>query len=146
MRLAPNLQISKLTNYPMNLETKKTIVPKSAKDLFALLEKVETFERLMPENISKFQVLTDTSFVFALKGMPEIFLEKKGSTPNSQLVLGEANGKIPFQLTTNITEVSNNESEVQLLFKGDFNPLMAMMVKTPISKFIEVLVTKMKDL
>ena len=129
----------------MNLETKKTIVPKSAKDLFALLEKVETFERLMPENISKFQVLTDTSFVFALKGMPEIFLEKKGSTPNSQLVLGEANGKIPFQLTTNITEVSNNESEVQLLFKGDFNPLMAMMVKTPISKFIEVLVTKMKD-
>ena len=146
MRLAPNRQISKLTNYPMNLETKKTIVPKSAKDLFALLEKVETFERLMPENISKFQVLTDTSFVFALKGMPEIFLEKKGSTPNSQLVLGEANGKIPFQLTTNITEVSNNESEVQLLFKGDFNPLMAMMVKTPISKFIEVLVTKMKDL
>lgn len=130
----------------MNLETKKTIVPKSAKDLFALLEKVETFERLMPENISKFQVLTDTSFVFALKGMPEIFLEKKGSTPNSQLVLGEANGKIPFQLTTNITEVSNNESEVQLLFKGDFTPLMAMMVKTPISKFIEVLVTKMKDL
>ena len=146
MRLAPNRQISKLTNYPMNLETKKTIVPKSAKDLFALLEKVETFERLMPENISKFQVLTDTSFVFALKGMPEIFLEKKGSTPNSQLVLGEANGKIPFKLTTNITEVSNNESEVQLLFKGDFNPLMAMMVKTPISKFIEVLVTKMKDL
>ena len=146
MRLAPNRQISKLTNYPMNLETKKTIVPKSAKDLFALLEKVETFERLMPENISKFQVLNDTSFVFALKGMPEIFLEKKGSTPNSQLVLGEANGKIPFQLTTNITEVSNNESEVQLLFKGDFNPLMAMMVKTPISKFIEVLVTKMKDL
>ena len=130
----------------MNLETKKTIVPKSAKDLFALLEKVETFERLMPENISKFQVLTDTSFVFALKGMPGIFLEKKGSTPNSQLVLGEANGKIPFQLTTNITEVSNNESEVQLLFNGDFNPLMAMMVKTPISKFIEVLVTKMKDL
>ena len=130
----------------MNLETKKTIVPKSAKDLFALLEKVETFERLRPENISKFQVLTDTSFVFALKGMPEIFLEKKGSTPNSQLVLGEANGKIPFQLTSIITEVSNNESEVQLLFKGDFNPLMAMMVKTPISKFIEVLVTKMKDL
>ena len=97
----------------MNLETQKTIVPKSAKDLFALLEKVETFERLMPENISKFEKLSDTSFVFALKGMPEIYLEKKSSTPHSQLVLGEANGKIP---------------------------------KTPISKFIEVLVTKIKDL
>ena len=118
----------------MNLETPKTIVPKSAKDLFALLEKVETFERLMPDNISKFQKLSDTSF------------EKKSATPHSQLVLGEANGKIPFQLTANIAEVSDKESEVQLLFKGDFNPVMAMMVKTPISKFIEVLVTKMKDL
>ena len=130
----------------MNLETQKTIVPKSAKDLFTLLEKVETFEHLMPDNISKFEKLSETSFVFALKGMPEIYLEKKSSTPYSQLVLGEANGKIPFQLTTNITEISNKESEVQLLFKGDFNPIMAMMVKTPISKFIEVLVTKMKDL
>lgn len=130
----------------MNLETQKTIISKSAKDLFTLLEKVETFERLMPENISKFEKLSDTSFVFALKGMPEIYLEKKSSTPHSQLVLGEANGKIPFQLTTNITEISDNESEVQLLFKGDFNPIMAMMVKTPICKFIEVLVTKMKDL
>ena len=100
----------------------------------------------MPENISKFEKLSDTSFVFALKGMPEIYLEKKSSTPHSQLVLGEANGKIPFQLTTNIAEISDKESEVQLLFKGDFNPIMAMMVKTPISKFIEVLVTKMKDL
>ena len=100
----------------------------------------------MPDNISKFQKLSDTSFVFALKGMPEISLEKKSTTPDSQLVLGEANGKIPFQLTTNIAEISDKESEVQLLFNGDFNPVMAMMVKTPISKFIEVLVTKMKDL
>ena len=130
----------------MNLETQKTIIPKSAKDLFTLLEKVKTFERLMPENISKFEKLSDTSFVFALKGMPEIYLEKKSSTPHSQLVFWEANGKIPFQLTTNIAEISDKESEVQLLFKGDFNPIMAMMVKTPISKFIEVLVTKMKDL
>ena len=70
----------------MNLESPKTIVPKSAKDLFALLEKVENFEHLMPDNISKFQKLSDTSFVFALKGMPEISLEKKSTTPNSQLV------------------------------------------------------------
>ncbi|GJH41347.1 hypothetical protein RCZ04_18970 [Capnocytophaga sp. HP1101] len=130
----------------MNLESKKTIVAKSAKELFALLENVANFERLMPENISKFQMLSNDSFVFALKGMPEISLEKKSSTPDRQLVLGEANGKIPFQLTTNIAEVSDNESEVQLLFEGNFNPVMAMMVKTPISKFMETLVTKMQAL
>ena len=130
----------------MNLESKKTTISKSAKDLFALLENVANFERLMPDNISKFALLSNNSFVFALKGMPEISLEKKSSTPNSPLVLGEANGKIPFQLTANITEIAANESEVQLLFEGNFNPVMAMMVKTPISKFMETLVTKMQTL
>jgi hypothetical protein len=31
----------------------------------------------MPENISKFEVLGDDKFLFALKGMPEIILKKK---------------------------------------------------------------------
>lgn len=108
-------QIGKLSN---EFRNSKNNCPQKCKRPLALLEKVETFERLMPDNISKFQKLSDTSFVFALKGMPEISLEKKSTTPNSQLVLGEANGKIPFQLTTNIAEISDKESEVQLLFKG----------------------------
>ena len=130
----------------MRLETSKPSVQKNAKELFGLLENVATFEQLMPDNISKFKLLTNDSFMFSLKGMPEIYLEKKSSAPYSQLVLGEANGKITFQLTTNITEISNNESEVQLFFEGNFNPVMAMMVKTPISKFMETLVTKMETL
>ncbi|AVM49460.1 orotate phosphoribosyltransferase [Capnocytophaga sp. oral taxon 878] len=130
----------------MKLETSKTLVQKSAKNLFESLDNVANFKQLMPDNINKFELLTNNSFVFALKGMPEIYLEKKSTTPYSQLVLGEANGKIPFQLTTNITEISDNESEVQLVFEGNFNPVMAMMVKTPISKFMETLVTKMQTL
>jgi len=31
----------------------------------------------MPENISKFEVLSEERFLFALKGMPEIVLSKK---------------------------------------------------------------------
>ena len=130
----------------MKLETSKTLVQKSAKNIFESLDNVANFKQLMPDNINKFELLTNNSFVFALKGMPEIYLEKKSTTPYSQLVLGEANGKIPFQLTTNITEISDNESEVQLVFEGNFNPVMAMMVKTPISKFMETLVTKMQTL
>ena len=130
----------------MKLETSKTLVQKSVKNLFESLDNVANFKQLMPDNINKFELLTNNSFVFALKGMPEIYLEKKSTTPYSQLVLGEANGKIPFQLTTNITEISDNESEVQLVFEGNFNPVMAMMVKTPISKFMETLVTKMQTL
>ena len=58
----------------MNLESKKTIVEKSAKDLFALLENVANFERLMPDNIINFQILSEQSLVFDLKGITEISL------------------------------------------------------------------------
>jgi hypothetical protein len=97
----------------------------------------------MPENISKFEVLGEDTFVFALKGMPEIELKKKEAVPPNKIVLGAAGGKLDFSLTGKISEINESTSEVQLIFEGDFNPMMAMMIKGPISKFIETLVNKM---
>ena len=127
----------------MKLESKKTIVNKSAQDTFNFLNKIENFEALMPENISKFEVLDSDKFLFALKGMPEIVLKRKDVIEPSQIVLGAAGGKLDFSLTANITELEANKSEVQLLFAGDFNAMMAMMIKGPISKFIDTLAENM---
>jgi carbon monoxide dehydrogenase subunit G len=127
----------------MNLESPKVSLNKSAQQTFDFLSKVENFEQLMPENISKFEVLGEDTFVFALKGMPEIELKKKEVLAPNKIVLGAAGGKLDFSLIGNITEINSNSSEVQLTFEGDFNPMMAMMIKGPISKFIETLVTKM---
>ena len=127
----------------MNLESPKVTLNKSAQEAFDFLTNVKNFEQLMPENISKFEVLGDDTFVFALKGMPEIELKKKEVNPPNKIVLGAAGGKLDFSLTGNISELTNDSSEVQLVFEGDFNPMMAMMIKGPISKFIETLATNM---
>ena len=60
----------------MNLESTKVNVTKSSKEVFEFLIHLENFEQLMPENTQKFEVDGD-SFLFALKGMPEIVLKKK---------------------------------------------------------------------
>ena len=125
----------------MNLESPKISVEKSPQDIFDFLSDVKTFEALMPENISKFEVLGEDTFIFALKGMPEIILKKKEVIPPNKIVLGAAGGKLDFSLTGNIISENDTSSEVQLIFDGDFNPMMAMMIKGPISKFIETLVT-----
>jgi hypothetical protein len=129
----------------MNLESPKVNVAKSAEYLFNALNDVKNFEKLMPENIAKFEVIDENCFEFGLKGMPEIKLLKKGGTPNSQIVLGAASSKLPFTLTANLTEV-NDSTDVQLTFEGEFNPMMAMMIKGPISKFIETLAENMGKL
>ena len=122
----------------MNLESPKVNVAKSAEYVFNALNDMKNFEKLMPENIAKFEVIDENCFEFGLKGMPEIKLVKKGQTPNSQIVLGAASSKLPFTLNANLTEV-NDTTDVQLTFEGEFNPMMEMMIKGPISKFIETL-------
>ncbi|GAB1855880.1 hypothetical protein MHTCC0001_07150 [Flavobacteriaceae bacterium MHTCC 0001] len=123
----------------MNLESPKVTVPKTAQDTFNYISDIKNFEALMPENISKFEVLGDDKFLFALKGMPEIILKKKEETPPHKIVFGAAGGKIDFSLTVHILEANEGSSDVKLSFSGNFNPMMSMMVKGPISKFIETL-------
>ena len=125
----------------MNLESPKISVSKSPEDVFNFLADVKNFESLMPENISKFEVLGEDKFLFALKGMPEIVLKKKEVIPPNKIVLGAAGGKLDFALIVNIAQIDPTSSEVKLDFKGDFNPMMAMMIKSPIRKFIETLAT-----
>lgn len=127
----------------MNLESPKVTVDKNPQEVFDFLSDIKNFEQLMPENISKFEVLSDDKFLFALKGMPEIILKKKEAQAPHKIVLGAAGGKLDFSLTGDIQESGTNQSDVRLTFEGDFNPMMAMMIKGPISKFIETLASNL---
>jgi hypothetical protein len=130
----------------MNLQSPKVTVPKSAQELFNLLCDVKNFEKLMPDTIAKFEVVGDDAFIFGLKGMPEIKLKMKEKVASNKIVLASASEKLPFTLITNIDAVSDNSSDVKLDFEGEFNPMMAMMIKGPIGKFIETLATNMVKL
>lgn len=141
-----DLRNLKQKNKTMNLESPKTNVEKSAEYIFNALSDIKNFEKLMPENMAKFEVIDENCFEFGLKGMPEIKLVKKASTPNSEIVLGAASSKLPFTLTAKIDDTSENTTEIQLFFEGEFNAMMAMMVKGPITKFIETLANNMNKL
>ena len=122
----------------MNLESPKVTVEKSSQDLFDLLSDVKNFETLMPDNIAKFEVIGEDAFIFKLK-------MKEKVAPN-KIVLGAASDKLPFTLVANIDTISEQSSAVKLNFDGEFNAMMAMMIKGPISKFIETLATNMTKL
>ena len=130
----------------MNLTSKKVSVQKSAADPCVFLSDVKNFEKLMPENISKFEVIKENAFIFALKGMPEIALEVKEVNAPNQVKLGAISDKLPFNLVGNIEEETENSAQAELQFEGDFNPMMAMMIKAPITKFLETLISNLEKL
>ncbi|GMN11922.1 hypothetical protein MTsPCn9_32240 [Croceitalea sp. MTPC9] len=127
----------------MHIETNKKIVHKSDNEVFDFLIDVKNFEVLMPENIDKFEVLDENTFKFALSGMPEIVLRLKEQHPNEKVILGAASDKLPFTLTADINSIAENETEVSLSFEGEFNAMMAMMIKSPITKFMDTLSSNM---
>ena len=130
----------------MNLESPKVSLDQSAEYVFNSLTDVKNFEKLMPENIAKFEVIDDNTFIFGLKGMPEIKLRLKEKVAPNKIIFGAASDKLPFTLTANIDSITESKSDVQLLFEGEFNAMMAMMIKGPIGKFIETLSGNMDKL
>ena len=122
----------------MNIDGNTIVLEKSQETLFHFFSDLNNFGKIMPENINKFEVDGD-SFLFGLPGMPEIRLVLSEKTAFSNVTLGAASSKLPFTLAANIKKVEENKSEVTLSFVGDFNPMMTMMIKKPLTKFVETL-------
>ena len=130
----------------MHLESPTSRIQKSPKEVYEFLTDLRNFEHLMPDSIQTFEVLDEDTFRFALKGMPEIVLKRKSQTPHEKVVLGAASDKLPFSLTADLREVTPEETEVNLSFEGEFNAMMAMMIKGPITNFLGTLSEKLNGI
>jgi len=130
----------------MHIETPQKTIAKSNIEVFNFLIDIKNFERLMPDNTSKFEVLSEDKFLFALKGMPEIILKLKEQHPHKKIIFGAASDKLPFTLTADINSISDNETNVSLNFEGEFNAMMAMMIKSPITNFMNTLTDNLQKI
>ncbi|MDP9960512.1 SRPBCC family protein [Chryseobacterium lathyri] len=126
----------------MNLEGRKIIVNKSSKDLSEILKSPENYKDFMPDGLQKFET-RDNGFKFGLQGMPEIAL-KIDEVNEQKAVLKSASSSLDFTLTAALNSINENQTEVQMLFEGKFNPFIKMMVEKPLQNFINTLTDKIE--
>ena len=129
----------------MEINSSTATVDQSTEMLFSKLSQVDTYQKLMPEGAA-FTAISDNQFRFKLGGMPEIDLTISEKQLNKSIVLKSSVDKISFSLRGQLTEVSGDQTDIQLHFKGDFNPMVARMLKKPLTKFMESLVSNMHKL
>ena len=118
----------------------------STKNLFDKLSVIENFETLMPESVSKFELIDSESFLFSIKGMPTFKLKVEEKLMSNKIILKSTESKITFYLVGHIKELDHKNSTFQIEFKGELNPMMEMMVKTPLQSFIDDLSKNVKNL
>ena len=122
----------------MKLESSIAMLAKPIEDVFEQLTRASTYELLMPEEAS-FRIKDEKHFSFKLGSMPVIPLKLERQTPNSQIVMAADGGNVPFELHANL-EAVDGETKIQLVFEGNINPMMQMMVKKPLTQFLEALI------
>ena len=122
----------------MKLESSIATVAKPIENVFEQLTLASTYELLMPEEAS-FRIKDEKHFSFKLGGMPVIPLKLERQTPNTQIVMAADGGSVPFELHANL-EAIDGKTKIQLVFEGNINPMMQMMVKKPLTQFLEALI------
>lgn len=128
----------------MNIEGRKILVSKSVAELNEMLNRPEDYKNLMPEGLQKFET-TEKGFTFALKGMPEISLDIE-RVSDQKVMLKSAKSSLDFSLNGLMNPINDNQTEVQLVFEGKFNPFIKMMVEKPLKNFIDTLTNQIEKL
>lgn len=128
----------------MKLESSIATIAKPIEEVFEQLTKASTYELLMPEQAS-FSIKDEKHFSFKLGDMPTIPLKLECQIPNKQIVMAADGGSVPFELHANLESI-DQETKIQLVFEGNINPMMQMMVKKPLTKFLEALIANSRNL
>ncbi len=127
----------------LNLKTQAVLLQLSKEQLNTLLLNTATFGTILPTEAKNFQH-SEEGIQFTLASMPEIRLKKSSE---SEFVSYEATGgKMPFSISCKANTLSADTCEALFEFSGDFNPMMAMMAKKPLQKFIDTLASNLSRL
>lgn len=123
----------------MEITAPKQSLNKSAITIYGFLSELKNIQQLMPDDLEHFEMTGDDSFYFVLKGMPKIYLKRGESEAPNRLILRSDREGFDFHIEIILQETGPEACEAVLDFKGDFNVMMAMMIKSPITNFINTL-------
>ena len=128
------------------IESDKTAIKKTPKQIFEFLSDFNNFQKLMPEQVTNWESTEDTCS-FTIAGMATLGMKISEKKPNDYIkVIRNGNAPFDFTLECLMNEKDTSDSEVQLAFNADLNPVLKMMAVKPLTNFLNLLVQKLKDL
>lgn len=129
----------------MKIESDHKLINSNNEAVFNFLNDLSNYELLFPADKIENWEATEEHCTCKIKGLSDIGLKRVANTPNSLIYL-DSYGKTPIKFTLNIylSEKGNNQTEVHLIFDGDINPFMKMMLEKPLTQFINGLVRKLE--
>ena len=127
------------------IESNRISVPKTTTEVVNFLQQMRNIEQLLPEQCENFSA-DETTCRFDIKGMGSMGL-KLGEVSNQKITyLKNEKAPFDFSLVATIHEASANETNVQLIFEADLNPIFKMMAEKPLTNFVNHLIQKFQTI
>lgn len=127
------------------LESEIVTVNKTPKEVFEFLSDFNNYQKLMPDQVTDWKSTTDDC-VFTIKGMATLGMKMKEKIPDSSIII-ERNGKAPFDFILSCKiNGKETQSEAQLFFDADLNPMLKMMASKPLTNFLNLIAAKLKEI
>ncbi|MBN2668788.1 MAG: hypothetical protein JXR60_06120 [Bacteroidales bacterium] len=128
------------------IESSKRTIGKSSEDLYNLLSNFNNFEHLMPERVTNWSS-DENHCRFTISGIASLGMEIIERVPYSKITMRDYE-KVPFKFNFLVLlSASNHEqTEVQLVFEADLNPMLKMVAKQPLTDFLEKLLDHLQKM
>ena len=121
----------------------EVIVNRTAKYFFTKIGDLNNLKDIMPSTIQNFES-TESTCSFKMQGMPILNLKLGEKVPYSKISLTAEGSQVPFSLDCFITE-KGSQCQARLEINAELNMMMKMMVKKPLTQFLDALASKMAD-
>ena len=124
-----------------NIASKKVEVNNSAENVFNFLADFNNFEKLMPKDKISNWTSNSNECSFEINGMSSIGMKIQETSPYTSLRL-VSHGKNPFSFTLDVKLEKTEKDFVisQMIFSGDINPFLKLVVEKPLTNFFNQLV------
>ncbi len=124
----------------MKVNTNKVRFTKNQQDAFNFLLDMKNYEQLMPADTKSFEIHeSGKGFTVGVGALPKVGMRLKETVEPSQIVFESPAPAFEYTLTISIDAVDDNSSDVTLDFDGNFNMMIEMMAKKPLTSFIETI-------
>jgi len=119
------------------------LVSVSTEKLYDYLTNLERFRESLPEQVTNYRTDGD-SCSFTIQGMADISLTITEKIPYETVVFNNSLEKpFPFSLHFDIAHTGTDACRVTVAFRGELNPMLAMIAKGPLQNFVNLVAEKL---
>lgn len=130
----------------MKIESNKKIAQKDIQSVFEFLKDTQNLYHLLPQDKISDWKADELSCSFKVQGGIVIsFQQTSCEEPTKIFLKSGEKSPFPFTLTVLLKEISASETEGYLLFDGEVNMFLKMLVEGPLTNLFDFMTNKLQE-